>query len=103
LDNLPVCPAHKQIGDLRGPFALALIPIGAYLPRYLMSPVHIDPVEAIEIYKEVKAEKAVAMHWGTWTLSAENFTEPRDELVRLCKEQGIKGFEIWKAGARSEV
>lgn len=37
--NLPICPAFKQIGDLRGPFDLGLIPIGAYDPRDIMSPV----------------------------------------------------------------
>lgn len=34
----PHCPAFKQIGDLRGPFDLGLIPIGAYDPRFIMSP-----------------------------------------------------------------
>lgn len=29
-DHLPRCPAFKEIGKLRGPFDLGLIPIGAY-------------------------------------------------------------------------
>lgn len=32
--DYPHCPAFKQIGDLRGPFHLGLIPIGAYDPRW---------------------------------------------------------------------
>lgn len=36
--NYPTCPAFKEIGDLRGPFDLGLIPIGAYDPRFIMSP-----------------------------------------------------------------
>ena len=103
LDKLPVCPAHKQIGELRGPFAFAMIPVGAYLPRYLMSGVHVDPGEAISIFHEVRAERAAAMHWGTWVLSAEEVMAPRDELVRLCKEQGVQGFEAWKIGERTEI
>jgi len=103
LDNLPVCPAHKQIGDLRGPFEFAIIPIGAYKPRYLMSPVHIDPDEAISIYQEVRAKRATGIHWGTFVLSAEEVLEPREELERLCKERNIQGFVTWKIGARNEV
>lgn len=36
--DLPVCPAFKQIGELRGPFDLGLIPIGAYSPRWYVYP-----------------------------------------------------------------
>lgn len=36
--DLPVCPAFKQIGELRGPFDLGLIPIGAYWPRWYVCP-----------------------------------------------------------------
>lgn len=36
--DFPHCPAFKEIGELRGPFDLGLIPIGAYDPRYIMSP-----------------------------------------------------------------
>jgi N-acyl-phosphatidylethanolamine-hydrolysing phospholipase D len=36
--DLPHCPAFKQIGEFRGPFDLGLIPIGAYDPRHIMSP-----------------------------------------------------------------
>jgi hypothetical protein len=35
-DHLPVCPAFKEIGELRGDFDLGLIPIGAYKPRWIM-------------------------------------------------------------------
>ena len=31
----PHCPAFKDIGDLRGPFDLGLIPIGAYVRTFL--------------------------------------------------------------------
>ena len=43
--NYPHCPAFKQIGDLRGPFDLGLIPIGAYDPRWIMSPMHANPFD----------------------------------------------------------
>lgn len=43
--NYPRCPAFKQIGSLRGPFDLGLIPIGAYDPRWIMSPMHANPFD----------------------------------------------------------
>lgn len=41
----PHCPAFKEIGNLRGPFDLGLIPIGAYDPRWIMSPMHANPFD----------------------------------------------------------
>lgn len=43
--NYPHCPAFKQIGSFRGPFDLGLIPIGAYDPRWIMSPMHANPFD----------------------------------------------------------
>lgn len=95
---LPVCPAHAQIGDLRGPFDLALVPIGAYKPRHLMSLVHIDPQEAIDIYSEVKAKRGVGIHWGTFPLTGEDVLDPKVRLERLTREQGVQGFGTWAMG-----
>jgi L-ascorbate metabolism protein UlaG (beta-lactamase superfamily) len=103
LDKLPVCPVHKEIGELRGPFVFAMIPIGAYKPRFLMSCVHVDPGEAISIYQEVGVKRALAIHWGTFALSGEDVMEPKEELERLCKERGVTGFDAWKLGARTEI
>ena len=43
--DFPHCPAFKQIGHLRGPFDLGLIPIGAYDPRWLFSSMHANPFD----------------------------------------------------------
>lgn len=103
LDALPICPAHKQIGDLRGPFAFAAIPIGTYKPRYLMSSAHVDPEEAIEVFREVRAKRAVGIHWGTWSTSGEGVLAPKEELAELCKKKGIVGFETWRLAQRVEI
>jgi L-ascorbate metabolism protein UlaG (beta-lactamase superfamily) len=90
LSSLPVCPAFAQIGELRGPFDLAMIPIGAYAPRWLFSPLHGDPFDAVAICEDVKATKALAMHWGTWVLTEEDVTEPK---VKLEEAVAAKGWE----------
>ncbi|KAI9885928.1 MAG: hypothetical protein M1823_002254 [Watsoniomyces obsoletus] len=66
--DYPHCPAFKQIGDLRGPFDLGLIPIGAYDPRWIMSPMHANPFDSVNIFIDTKCRKALGMHWGTVSL-----------------------------------
>ena len=51
--SLPVCPAFKEIGKRLGPFDLALIPIGAYAPRFQMSPIHNAPIDAVRMFKDL--------------------------------------------------
>ncbi|KAL7411469.1 beta-lactamase superfamily domain-containing protein [Mrakia frigida] len=85
----PVCPAFEEIGQRWGGFDLALIPIGAYEPRSFMSPIHCDPFDAVRIFKDVKAKKAIGMHWGVWRLT----TEPADEPPKLLAE-ARKMFDV---------
>lgn len=63
--NYPHCPAFEEIGSLRGPFDLGLIPIGAYAPRSLSSPLHANPFDSVNIFLDAKCDKAMAIHWGT--------------------------------------
>jgi L-ascorbate metabolism protein UlaG (beta-lactamase superfamily) len=55
---------------------LALIPIGAYEPRWFMKDAHMNPAEAVRAHREVGARKSVAMHWGTFQLTDEGFDAP---------------------------
>lgn len=55
---------------------LALIPIGAYEPRWFMSAAHMDPAEAVLVHREVGARRSIAMHWGTFQLTDEAREEP---------------------------
>ncbi|KAF2500636.1 Zn-dependent hydrolase/oxidoreductase [Lophium mytilinum] len=87
--NLPVCPAFAEIGALRGPFDLGLIPIGAYDPRHIMSPMHANPVDSVNIFKDTKCRRALGMHWGTWVLTEEDVMEPPRFLKRALKDKGI--------------
>ncbi|KAF1999624.1 Metallo-hydrolase/oxidoreductase [Amniculicola lignicola CBS 123094] len=84
--HLPHCPAFAQIGQHRGPFDLGLIPIGAYEPRWIMSPMHADPKDAVNIFKDTKCRKALGMHWGTWVLTEEEVKDPARKLKEAMKE-----------------
>ena len=59
-------PGFKEIGEKLGPFDLAILPIGAYLPRWFMSPVHVNPPEALQAFLDVRGEHMLAVHWGTF-------------------------------------
>lgn len=87
--HLPHCPAFKQIGELRGPFDLGLIPIGAYDPRFIMSPMHANPYDSVNIFVDTKCEKAMGIHWGTWVLTSEEVLEPPKALNRALKWKGL--------------
>jgi len=87
--HLPHCPAFKQIGDLRGPFDLGLIPIGAYDPRDIMSPMHANPFDSVNIFADTKCKRAMGIHWGTWVLTVEDVLEPPALLKQAMKKKGL--------------
>ncbi|KAK4173471.1 beta-lactamase superfamily domain-containing protein [Triangularia setosa] len=75
INHLPCCSSFAQIGLLRGPFDVRLIPIGAYKPRQYMSCVHSSPKDAVEISRETRCKNGLGIHWGTWTLTFEEVEE----------------------------
>ncbi|KAI4132710.1 MAG: hypothetical protein LQ338_000539 [Usnochroma carphineum] len=103
--NYPHCPAFKQIGELRGPFDLGLIPIGAYDPRWIMSPMHANPFDSVNIFKDTGCRRAMGIHWGTWVLTEEEVLEP-PKLLRTAlqrsniPEEGV--FDVCNIGESRE-
>ncbi len=59
----------KTIYEKVGAIDLSLIPIGAYKPRWFMSPIHINPEEAVQVHLDVHSKQSVAMHFGTFPLA----------------------------------
>jgi N-acyl-phosphatidylethanolamine-hydrolysing phospholipase D len=79
----------KDIGKRLGPFRLAMIPIGAYAPRYFMGNAHVDPAQAIDVHLEVNAQRSLPIHWGTFQLTIEPILEPAQLLVEEMKRRGL--------------
>lgn len=77
------------IGDRCGPIQAAMLPIGAYAPRWFMRPQHMDPGDAIRAFRALGAEKLVAMHWGTFKLTDEHLAEPPELLRELWERAGL--------------
>jgi L-ascorbate metabolism protein UlaG (beta-lactamase superfamily) len=76
---------------------LALIPIGAYAPRWFMRSQHTDPSEAAKIMEDLEAALAVGIHWGVFQLTDERRDEPRELLVEAVARRGI-GEDLFPAG-----
>lgn len=79
----------KMIGNKFKKIDLSLIPIGTYIPRKFMSPVHTDPEGAVKIHKDVNSEFSIGMHWKTFHLSDENMLLPPYELYLSLKKENI--------------
>ena len=79
----------KAIGDRWQGFDLSLIPIGTYVPRKFMQPVHIGPEEAIQIHEDVGSRFSIGMHWKTFRLSEEPLEAPPYHLYLAMKEKNL--------------
>lgn len=65
-----------RIAQVLGPFDLAAVPIGAYEPSEMMQWSHMNPEQAVQAAVDLRAKRAVAMHYGTFDLSDEPLDEP---------------------------
>ena len=72
-----------------GPPDLAILPIGAYEPRWFMQAQHMNPEEAVQAFLLCEARHAVGHHWGTFQLTNEAIEAPRDELADALVSRGI--------------
>jgi len=72
-----------------GPYRLAIIPIGAWLPRDVMQNSHVGPEEALRIFHALDPAMALAVHWGTFQLAFERIDQPPRRLAALMRQQGV--------------
>ena len=96
----------RDIGERLGPFDLALIPIGAYAPRWFMKTMHVDVPEALQVRDDLRARRAIGMHWGTFEhLTDEPLDEPPRELARQRAAKGLaaEDFDVMKVGETRRI
>ena len=74
--------AHfKEIRARFGPADIALLPIGAYEPRWFMKAVHLNPAEAVQAHVDLGARQSIGIHFGTFQLTEEEIDAPVRELA----------------------
>ncbi len=93
-------PHFAQIRKKFGAPDVAFLPIGAYLPRWFMSPVHMGPDEAAKAHEILGAKTSIAIHHGTFQLADEGIDTPKKEL-RDCAPGD--SFLILKNGQSAEI
>ncbi len=82
-------PHWGEIGQRLGAPGLALLPIGAYEPRWFMQPVHMDPAEAVQAHLALRARRSVGMHFGTFQLTDEAIDAPVLALAEAAAASGL--------------
>jgi L-ascorbate metabolism protein UlaG (beta-lactamase superfamily) len=88
--------AHmRQIGERLGPFDVAAIAIGAYLPPVIMQPVHVTPEEALQLFEDVRGRVFVPIHWGTFDLAEEPIEEPPLRLAAEAERRRLGPDRVW--------
>lgn len=93
-------PHFAQIRKKLGPPDVAFLPIGAYLPRWFMSPIHMGPDEAVEAHQILEAKTSIAIHHGTFQLADDGIDTPKNEL-RACAP--ADSFLILNNGESTEI
>ena len=90
----------RRHGEIR----LAILPVGAYEPRWFMSPQHQNPAEAVEGFRLCRARHAIGHHWGTFRLTDEARDAPVDALatalaaarITADRFRALQAGEIWQ-------
>ena len=82
-------PLFRDIRRRLGPIDLALLPIGAYEPRWVMQIVHMNPAEAVQAHLDLEASESVGMHFGTFQMTTEGIDEPVRALEVACRANAI--------------
>jgi L-ascorbate metabolism protein UlaG (beta-lactamase superfamily) len=84
-----------EIGARFGPIDWAMLPIGAYAPRWFMEPQHMCPEEAVQAAQMLSARTFVAMHWATFKLTDEPLGEPPVRARAAFREAGGESDRMW--------
>lgn len=83
------CPWFATLRARWGAPDLALLPIGAYEPRWFMRSQHMNPEEAVQAHRDLDARRSIGMHFGTVQLTDEPIDEPLHALARAKAAAGL--------------
>ncbi len=98
--------AHfRKVAEKHGPLRLAILPIGAYEPRWFMKDQHMNPADAVKALADCGAAQALAHHHGTFQLTDEAIDAPVTALHAALDDTSIprERFVALKPGQVFEV
>jgi L-ascorbate metabolism protein UlaG (beta-lactamase superfamily) len=91
-------PFFHDIRQRLGPIDLALLPIGAYEPRWFMKPIHMNPAEALQAHLDLDASKSVGMHFGTFPMTTEGIDDPLRALDEARSSRNVPASQFRTLG-----
>ena len=89
---------YKEIGEKFGPIDVLFIPVGAYEPRWFMKTYHVNPEEALQVAKDVRAKNFIPIHWGTFDLTDEPLWLPIKHLKEIYKDDSNPKLRVLEHG-----
>ncbi len=95
----------RRVAEAHGPLKLAILPIGAYEPRWFMRDQHMNPSDAVKALADCGAERALAHHHGTFQLTDEAIDAPALALSEALDAAGVsrERFVVLKPGQVFEI
>lgn len=87
--------ASRHTEATGGGFDVALIPVGAYAPRWFMREQHMNPEEALQSHTDLGAKRSVGMHWGTFELTDESLDQPPKDLAVAKQSRGLSDADFF--------
>jgi len=93
-------PHFREIRERLGNPRLALLPIGAYEPRWFMGPVHMNPEDAVLAHRDLDADTSLAIHFNTFQLTDETIDRPVRDLADALGKHQVEAarFVVLKEG-----
>jgi N-acyl-phosphatidylethanolamine-hydrolysing phospholipase D len=94
-------PEYGSIATRCGPFDVAILPIGAYEPRWFMGSVHMNPEDCIDAVDQLETGQhgarlvMAAAHWGTFKLTDEPMDEPPARMRERWRAAGRDSEDLW--------
>jgi L-ascorbate metabolism protein UlaG (beta-lactamase superfamily) len=96
-------PFFRDVRQRLGPIDLALLPIGAYEPRWFMQALHMNPDEAAQVHVDLEALESVGMHFGTFQMTTEGIDEPLRALEAARRARNIPASQFRTLGFGESV
>ena len=87
-------PFFRDVRQQLGPTDLALLPIGAYEPRWFMKDIHMNPAEAVQAHLDLEARQSLGMHFGTFQLTPEAIDDPLIALDQARRSRNVSDAQF---------
>jgi L-ascorbate metabolism protein UlaG (beta-lactamase superfamily) len=85
----------REVGARLGPFDLAAVSVGAYVPASIMQFTHTTPEQALQVFADVRGDRFIPIHWGTFRLSEEPLDEPPRRVIAESERIGLPADRVW--------